>query len=167
MFAVGYVHRPHGLNGEVSVEKLGDSENLFEPGGLFVWVSGERRRDLKLSAGRAHGRRWLLSFEGISDVESARELSGGVLELAGGTLPEAPEDFYWSHEVRGWLCLDASGRTLGEVLDLGQTPAGPQLTLATPEGREILVPFVRPIVVEVDRESRRVILDPPEGLLEL
>ena len=34
-------------------------------------------------------------------------------------------------------------------------------------GREALVPFVHPIVVDVDRAARRIVLDPPEGLLEL
>jgi 16S rRNA processing protein RimM len=167
MFAVGYVHRPHGLSGEVSVEKLGDTADPFEPGRSLVWISGPKRRDLKLSGSRVHGARWLLSFEGISDVEAARELSGGVLGLAGESLPQAPEDFFWSHEVEGWSCLDTSGRRLGTVRRLEETPAGPQLTLETAERREILVPFVRPIVVEIERASRRIVLDPPDGLMEL
>ena len=167
MFAVGYVHRPHGLNGEVSVEKLGDAADPFRPGGALLWISGDRTMDLKLSGSRVHGKRWLLSFEGIGDVEAARELSGGVLAVAGEDLPDVPDDFFWSHQVEGWSCRDRSGRSLGSVRRLEETPAGPQLTLETREGREILVPFVRPIVVEVDRESRRIVLDPPEGLTEL
>ena len=167
MFAVGFVHRPHGLNGEVSVEKLGDSDDPFESGRAFVWISGDRRRELRLSAHRVHGKRFLLSFEGIADVDAARELSGGVLCVAGDRLPAKGEDFHWSHELEGWSCEDAAGRKLGEVRRLDETAAGPQLTLETAAGREVLVPFVRPIVVEIDRESRRIVLDPPEGLMDL
>jgi 16S rRNA processing protein RimM len=167
MFAVGYVHRPHGLKGEVSVEKLGNAADPFRPGAALVWISGDKRLDLKLSGSRVHGERWLLSFEGIGDVDTARGLSGGVLGIAREDLGDVPEDFFWSHEVEGWNCRDRSGRSLGSVRRLEETPAGPQLTLETGEGREILIPFVRPIVVEIDRESRRIVLDPPEGLMEL
>ena len=165
MFAVGYVHRPHGLDGEVSVEKIADSENLFDAGDELVWIRGERQRDLKISSSRVHGDRWLLSFEGVGDANSARELVGGALCLH--RLPEQAGDFYWSHDVRGWSCEDRNGRRLGDVRELRETPAGPQLTLQGSDGREILVPFVRPIVVEIDREKRRIVLDPPEGLMEL
>ena len=50
---------------------------------------------------------------------------------------------------------------------LEHTPAGPMLSVDVGAGREALVPFVHPIVVEVDREGRRIVLDPPEGLLDL
>jgi 16S rRNA processing protein RimM len=53
------------------------------------------------------------------------------------------------------------------VRDLEETPAGPQLTLDSPGGKEVLVPFVHPIVVEIDRRDRRIVLDPPEGLMDL
>jgi 16S rRNA processing protein RimM len=167
MFAVGYVHRPHGLNGEVSVEQVADAGNPFEPGEELVWIRGDQRRDLKISGSRAHAERWLVSFEGIENVEAARELSGGALCVEAADLPEASPDFWWSHELEGWSCEDERGEKLGAVKRSEQTPAGPQLTLESPAGREVLVPFVRPIVVEIDRERRRVILDPPEGLMDL
>src|SRR5262245_65809949 len=158
VLAVGYVHRPHGLNGEVSVERIADTGNPFEPGEDLAWIRGESRRDLKVSASRPHAGRWLVSFEGILDVEAARELSGGALCVAEGALPQAFPDFWWSHELEGWSCEDARGAKLGTVKRLEETAAGPQLTLETPEGREVLVPFVRPIVVAIHREGRRIVL---------
>ena len=166
MFAVGFVHRPHGLAGEVSVEKVADSGGgLFDAGERLFWIRGQSRRELKIASSRTHGERWLISFEGIRDADSARELAGGALCLE--NLPEQPSDFYWSHDVRGFRCEDRAGRRLGDVRDLEETAAGPQLTLEAPGGKEVLVPFVSPIVVEVDRENRRIVLDPPEGLMDL
>ena len=165
MFAVGYVHRPHGLAGEVSVEKTADSEDLFGAGEELVWVRGDARRELKVVSSRPHGDRWLISFEGIDDADSARGLAGGALCREG--LPPQPEGFYWSHDLRGFRCEDLAGRELGAVRDLEETPAGPQLTLDSPGGKEVLVPFVHPIVVEIDRQDRRIVLDPPEGLMDL
>jgi ribosomal 30S subunit maturation factor RimM len=50
---------------------------------------------------------------------------------------------------------------------LEQTAAGGLLEVRTPSGRAALVPFVRPIVVEVRAEDRLIVLDPPEGLFDL
>jgi 16S rRNA processing protein RimM len=167
LLAVGFVWRPHGVAGELSVEPLGDSPDLFKAGATLLWIAGASVRELKLSSKRLHGKRLLLSFEGIGDREEADRLSAGVLCLPADRLPRMPEDFYWSHELEGWTCEDPSGQPLGTVRRLDQTVAGGQLTLATPGGREVLVPFVRPIVVAVDRASRRIVLDPPEGLMQL
>src|SRR5262245_22363284 len=133
----------------------------------LAWIRGELRRDLRVSASRPHAGRWLVSFEGIGNVEAARELSGGALCVTQAGLPEASPGFWWSHELEGWSCEDARGSKLGTVKLLEETAAGPQLTLESPDGREVLVPFVRPIVVEIDRERRRIVLDPPEGLMDL
>lgn len=165
--AVGVVRRPHGLAGEVTVEPLGDFVDSFEPGASYVWKTGERVRELKVSGKRGHSGRMLISFEGISDVDRARELAGGVLCVPFERLPERPADFYSTEEVEGWRCEDPAGLLLGAVRLLEETPAGPQLTLATPAGKEVLVPFVRPLVVEIDAASKRIVLDLPEGLLEL
>ena len=133
----------------------------------MTWKSGDRVRELKLSKCRQHGKRLLLSFEGIEDPEAARGLTGGVLCVPRERLPRIAPDFLWTHEMKGWRCEDPGGGTLGVVALLEETPAGPQLTLQTPGGKEALVPFVQPMVVEIDREGKRVVLDLPEGLLDL
>lgn len=167
LIAVGVVGRRHGLNGEVSAEPLENLSGLFEPGTRLTWKSGDRVRELMLTACRQHGKRLLLSFEGIEDPEAARGLTGGVLCVPRERLPRIAPDFHWTHEMRGWRCEDPAGETLGVVALLEESPAGPQLTLQTPGGKEALVPFVRPMVMEIDRERKRVVLDLPEGLLDL
>ena len=167
LLAVGVVGRRHGLDGEVSVEPLEVFASLFEAGARFTWKDGDRVRELTLAAGRKHGKRLLLSFEGIEDPETARGLTGGLLCVPRERLPRISPDFYWTHELEGWRCEDPAGGTLGIVRLLEETPAGPQLTLETPGGKEALVPFVRPMVVEIDRDGKRIVLDLPEGLLDL
>ncbi len=167
LVAVGVVGRRHGLSGEVSVEPVGNSSGLFDPGASFTWRSQELVRKLTLTASRQHAKRLLLSFEGIEDPEAARALTGGVLCVPRERLPRVSPDFYWTHEVKDWRCEDPAGATLGFVEVLEETPAGPQLTLRTPGGKEVLVPFVSAMVVEIDRAGKRIVLDLPEGLLDL
>lgn len=167
LLVVGRVQRPHGLSGEVSIEVATAFPDRFTPGVCLVWRRGGAERELTLAAARPNGRRLLLRFEGVADVDEARALQGGELCVPEAEAFPAPEGFYYSHEIRGFFCEDASGLPLGRAAGLEQTAAGPMLTVETGPGREALVPFVHPIVVRVDREGRRIVLDPPAGLLEL
>ena len=109
----------------------------------------------------------LLRFEGVVGVEAARALSGGELYVPEADAFRAPEGFHYAHEIRGWPCEDEAGRPLGEAAELETTGAGPLLTVRTPEGKLVLVPFVAGIVVRVDSLAKRIVLDPPGGLFEL
>lgn len=164
---VGRVERPHGLAGEVSASVRTDFPERFAPGAVFLWKRGGEERSLMLSAVRPHGKRLLLAFEGVGSVEAARALAGGDLSIDAGEAMAAPEGFFYDHEIRGWTCEDTRGRRLGEAAGLERTPAGPLLSVETGPGKIALVPFVDGIVIEVDRENRRIVLDPPEGLMEL
>ncbi len=167
MLVVGTVRRPHGLSGEVSVEISTAFPERFQPGLRLLWSRAGMTRALKVIAARPHGDRWLLRFEGVDGPEGARELSGGELGVPEQEAHAAPEGFYYSHRIAGWRCEDRAGRILGTVSGLEQTPAGPLLTVLTSQGKPVLVPFVAAIVLHVDEERRRVVLDPPDGLFEL
>ena len=166
---VGIVRRPHGLKGEVSVELRTDFPSRFAPGVSFEWRLDGRTdvRTLVVRGARPHSDRMLLCFEGVEDVDAARRLSGGELSVPDEEAVAAPEGFYFGHELEGWRCETTTGELAGSVRRLEHTPAGPLLLLESESGREILVPFVSPIVVLVDRTSRRIVIDPPAGLLEL
>ena len=167
MLAVGRIRKPHGLSGEVSVEVWTDFPERFAAGVSLLWRLAAAERTLALAGVRGHRDQMLLKFEGVDDIDAARALQGGELLVAVGDAHPAPEGFFYEHEVRGFSCEDAGGRPLGVASGLERTPAGPMLSVDVGAGKEALVPFVYPIVVAVDREGRRIVLDPPEGLLEL
>lgn len=139
----------------------------FTPGLALLWRRGAEERPLTVAAVRPHAGRLLVLFEGVSDVDAARALAGGDLLVARGEAVPAPDGFFYEHEVRGWRCEDVQGRLLGSVAGLEKTPAGPLLEVDTPSKKGVLVPFVQGILVTIDRASRRVVLDPPDGLFEL
>ena len=167
MLLVGIVRRPHGREGEVSVQALTSFPDRFRPGLRLVWQKDGQERPLLLSGARPHGDRLLLAFEGVGDITEAKALSGGELFVADEDRVPPPEGFYYSRDIEGFRCEDTAGRALGTASGLEQTPAGPLLTVEAARKGSVLVPFVQGIVVRVDREGRRVVLDPPEGLFDL
>jgi 16S rRNA processing protein RimM len=167
MLLVGEIRRPHGLEGEVSVEARTDFPQRFVPGAALIWRRGEKQRDLVLESVRPHSGRLLMRFRGITTAEEASTLTGGDLCVSEEESVQPPPDFYYSHAIEGWACRDGAGRDLGIVVGLEQTAAGALLEVRTPAARTALVPFVRPIVVAIRPEDRVIVLDPPEGLFEL
>jgi 16S rRNA processing protein RimM len=166
LLVVAFVRRTHGLEGEVLADVATDFPERLRPGLRVVWRSGDSERPLTLRGVRPHGGRMRLAFDGVETVDAARTLAGGDLCVPEDEAFPAPEGFYYEHEVAGFRCVDGAGRELGTVTGLEKSAAGPMLTVAR-EGRETLVPWTRPIVVDVDRSARRIVLDPPDGLFDL
>jgi 16S rRNA processing protein RimM len=80
--------------------------------------------------------------------------------------PEDPDEFR-DHQLIGLAAVDRAGAVLGEVVDVDHNSASDLLILQRPDGRRAMIPFVRAIVPDVDLAARRLVLDPPPGLLEL
>jgi 16S rRNA processing protein RimM len=162
------VRRPHGVAGEVSVEVFTDfPEKRFEPGSGLLWKRETTERSLAVASVRPQGDRLLVRFDGVEDADAARALAGGELSIPQDDAVAPPEDFFYGHEVEGWRCEDRQGRTLGVARRVELTAGGPMLLVDSGRSEPVSIPFVRPLVVSADRGARLIVLDPPEGLMDL
>jgi len=163
---IGRVVRPHGLLGEVSVEILTDFPERFREG-LAVRLSGPdgAARDEKIATVRPHGGRALIRFEGVESPEAAESLRSFDLTVSRDEVAARPDGFVFHWEVEGCEALDRAGQPLGVVKELADVAGRPLLVVETPCGARD-VPFARPIVVSVDVVKKRIVLDPPPGLLD-
>ncbi|MDR7300720.1 ribosome maturation factor RimM [Haloactinomyces albus] len=170
---VGRIVKPHGVRGEFVVEVRTDSpERRFEPGSVL----GVRRRradrsrqpeEFVLAAARHHAGRLLVRAEGVDTREAAEELRGALLTVVAEDLePSDDPDEFHDHELEGLRAVLVTGEEVGVVHEVVHTPGGELLQVTGPDEREFLVPFVSDIVPEVDVVGGRVLLDPPEGLID-
>jgi 16S rRNA processing protein RimM len=165
---VGRIGRPHGLRGEVSVEVRTDTpEERFAPGSVLVTDPAERG-PLTISRTHWHSGRLLLTLDGVLDRSAAEALRDTLLVVDSDELPplDDPDEFY-DHQLTGLRAELPDGTDLGVVEDVVHAPAEELLAVRRPGGEELLVPFVTAIVPTVDLAGGRIVVDPPEGLLDL
>lgn len=169
---VGTVQKPHGIKGELFVRLDTDRpESAFAAG-----------RVLRL--GDAAG----LPSDASLTVERARPFKGGMLlkaaetgardaaleALRGRTLliprdeadaPGEGEVFY--HQLLGMRVSTAAEGEIGRVREVYDAPSGPLLAVERAAGKELLIPFVREMILRIDAAAAELELDLPAGLLEL
>lgn len=119
----------------------------------------------------AYKERLIFRFAGVDSIEAAEPLQGLEVVLPPEQRPRLDEGEVYLADLIGCVVLDRrSGNRIGTVAGW-QEFGGPVLLEVTAEGRPaeaaLLIPFARSICVEIDPEARRIVLDPPEGLLEL
>jgi 16S rRNA processing protein RimM len=123
----------------------------------------ERRR---ITGTRRQGAAVLVTLAGCETVEAAGALVGRLVALPEAeALPLPPGRFYpW--RLAGCRVLTDDGREVGRVTRIEQT-AAQDLWVVSDGERERLIPAVADIVVDVDLAARRVVIRPPDGLLDL
>ena len=165
---VGRVGRPHGTHGEVTVEVRTDDPDRRFAAGTVLPTEPAHAGPLTVAALRSSGGRLLVHFEGVPDRTAAEALRGTLLlvDVDPDERPEDPEEFY-DHQLVGLAVVTVDGSPVGEVADVLHLP-GQDVLVVRPGGadREVLVPFVAALVPEVDLAARRVVVDPPPGLLD-
>ena len=163
---VGRIGRPHGIRGEVTVEvRTDEPDRRFAPGTvLYVHGSG---RQLVVDRIHWHSGRLLLTVEGILDRTGAESLRGFVVEVERGVddTPDDPEEFYDS-ALTGCTVEGLDGGTLGVVTEVVHLPSQDMLAIRTSDERDLLVPFIALFVPTVDIAARRIVIDPPAGLID-
>ena len=123
---------------------------------------------LTLESLRWHQGRVIAVFEGIYDRNIAEQLRGVLLcvDSAEVTPPDDPDEFH-DYQLVGLAVVSVDGETLGEVVRIDHAAASDLIVMRRSEGADVLIPFVRQIVPEVDIAGGKVVVDLPDGLLDL
>lgn len=165
---VGRIGKPQGLRGEVTVEVRTDLPELrFAPGNALLTDPPERG-PLTVAATRDQNGRLVVAFEGVPDRSAAELLRNTLLLVDAADVPpsEDPDEFH-DTELVGLVAELPGGAVLGPVLEVLHLPHGDVLVVRRENRSEVLVPFVAAIVPVVDLPGGRLVVDPPEGLLDL
>ena len=164
---VGRIGRPHGVHGEVTVEVRTDDPDLRFVPGAVLRTDPPGRGPLTITGVHWHSGTLLLRLEGVDDRGAAEAVRNTELLVDVADLPEIEDpDSYYDHQLVGLAARLPDGSPIGEVVAV-RHEAQDLLVVRRAEGADVLVPFVSAIVPTVDLDAAIVVVDPPEGLLEL
>ena len=163
---VGRLGRPHGVHGEISVEVRTDEPELRFAKGSKLSIK-ESNNQLTVLSSRWHQEKMLVKFEEITDRDRANEIKGKTLTIKiDPNSIETKKDQYYEFQLAGLKVIDKNDKTLGQIKEVITNLAQDLLVVETVDKREVLVPFVKQIVTNVDLDKKQVIMDPPTGLFD-
>jgi 16S rRNA processing protein RimM len=167
MAVVGRIARPHGIRGQVIVNVETDfPEQRFQPGAeLFVDRHGAVE-PLTLTTVRFHQGRPVVGFAGVERIEDAQDLVGLDLRVPAERLAQLPSGMFYRHDLVGCRVETAAGALIGIVKRVEGSTTVSRLVVAEDRG-EILIPLVSQICTAIDLNAKRIVVEPPDGLLEL
>jgi 16S rRNA processing protein RimM len=160
---IGRLGAVHGLQGELRLFSLSDVPGRFEGLGEVWWLGARGPgRVLKVAGLRPTGKGPLIRFEGIASPEAAAPLVNGYLAVPAEARAAAPAGAYFVDELLGCEVVDEQGRRLGAIAEIFQTGAN-DIYAVRDGDRELLLPALRTVILEVDLSARRMKVRPPDG----
>jgi 16S rRNA processing protein RimM len=169
---VGRIRKPHGIRGEVVVELVTDAPEAVFASGARVLVGTTAPeppptpREVRVERGRDQGAVWLVKLEGVADRNEAERWRDRYVFLPEDELRPPAEDQVYLHELIGLTAVLADDTPVGEVVAWYELPQGLVLELKRPDGALVLVQYIPSVVQQVDLDARRLLLTPPDGLLD-
>ena len=164
---VGRISRTHGHRGAVIVHPDTDfPEARFVPGAKVWMVRAGRPSEVTIVDAWFHNGRAVVTLEGVDSMNDAELLRGAELRVPEGSLQPLPEGAFYHFQLVGCDVATIEGDTVGTVRAVEGEAGNHRLSIAS-EGGEILVPLVTSICVAIDVAAKRIVIDPPAGLLDV
>ncbi len=168
---VGHLNKAHGTKGEVFIWPLtSHPESTFAPGVVLYLADAEGvlspdRPTRRIETSRPYRRGFLVGFEGVYDRSGSEALCDRYVLRDIGDVPDLEEGEVFYHDLLGMEVVTVDGRELGEVTEVYELRPADLLEIRGPE-KSILIPYISQMVESVSVEENRIVLDPPEGLLD-
>ena len=170
-YLVGKIVNTQALRGEVRVMATTDfPEERFKIGATLAIFNGDKLVEMvEVDGHRLHKNFNLLHFKGKDNINDVEKFKGFDLKVA-GTEREADEldenEFYYD-DIIGLEVYTTDDIYLGKVREITSLPSNDVWAIQRPnKGKDILIPYIEDIVLEIDLSGNRVVIEPMDGLIE-
>jgi len=168
LIPVGKISRVHGVRGAVKIYPYGESLAQQQAGDelyLLGSVQGGEETALTLVSLRPQGKLWIGQFREIPGIDEAQKIVGKQVYLPRNRLSPAAEGEYFYYQLIGLKVETTKGSFLGRLIAIIETGSN-DVYVVDRQGKEVLIPALEDVVVEVDLTRGQMIIDPPEGLID-
>jgi 16S rRNA processing protein RimM len=166
LIPLGKIVTTHGIAGWLKLKPYNPRSTTLMPT-LEVWLEKQGARSAHaIEASRPYKGQFLVKLSGVDSMSDAQTRVGSTLWVAAQSLDSLPPGEYYHYQVIGLEVFDTEGKRIGVVARTWSTPAG-ELYVVDGAFKEHLIPAVKEIIERVDLVAGKLIINPPEGLLDL
>jgi 16S rRNA processing protein RimM len=165
-FKAGFIMRPHGLKGEVTIALDADSPAEWDAlESVMIEIKG-RLVPHFIEAVSVSDSKAFLKLEDINTPEAAQALKGCSLFLPKESRPALPRGDFYNDEVIGFEVEDESLGLLGQVRDIEM--AGPaRFLIVMVHEKEVMIPVQAPLLKSLNRSKKKILVNLPDGFLDI
>lgn len=162
--AIGYLRRPHGIQGEVIMDLHTDFPDRIKSG-RKVYI-GEKYETFTIASARAHANGLLVKLRGFDSPETAGRFRNQWVYVKSDEVPALPEGKHYKHELIGLIVMTDDGNKLGVLNEVLETGANDVYVIVKEDGKEILLPAIPDVVLEIKMDDNLMTVHLIDGLLD-
>ncbi len=168
-FNIGKIVNTHGIKGEIRVLSTTDfpDQRFVKGNKIFAFAeNSDQPLEFVIRSVRKHKNFYLLMLSDHDDINLVEKYKGMVLKVPKEQLLELPSDEFYYHEIIGCLVVTDTGEEIGTITDIYSPGANDIWAIKQASGKEILIPYIADVVIDVQIAAKKVTIHPMEGLLD-
>jgi 16S rRNA processing protein RimM len=163
---LGEIVATHGIEGWLRLRLYNPESRTLSPNREILLEKAGLTTPQRLKAVKGHSLRLSILLDGVAGIDEAKKWIGATLSITEAGLPPLAPNEYYYYQAVGLEVFDINGARIGVVERIWPKPGG-DLYVVKGETKEYLIPIVKEIIEKIDLAARRIIINPPAGLLEL
>jgi 16S rRNA processing protein RimM len=165
-YKIGFVLKPHGLKGEVTISIDEDAPNEFDELESIFLARGETMVPYFIEAISLKGEKAYVKFEDVDSADEAKAICNHALYLPKSARPKSLRGEFYDDEITGFSVTDENQGLLGTITEV--TAAGPNKLIAVDhQGKEVLIPVNSPFIISVNKSKKKITVNLPDGFLDI
>lgn len=165
-FQLGYIVKPHGIHGALTIYLDTDNPDYYRELESVYVEHQQKLVPFFIDHMKINGNRATVKLHDIDEIEKASHYKGCALYLPLDMLPPLESNQFYYHEIIGYAARDHMHGELGEIKTIYEAN-GNDLFAIEYKGKEVLIPIRDEFIIKLDKKSREILLQLPEGLLDI
>lgn len=163
---IGEIVNTHGIKGEVRVKNFSDfPEERYKVGNIiYLDKKNYPLKELTITRYRLHKNFTLLTFEGYTNINDVEQYVGSKLQAPVSDQIDLEEKEYFMSDIIGLSVFDEAKHYIGEISEIMETAANDVWVVKRNNKKDLLLPFIESVILDIDVENNEVIIHILEGL---
>ncbi len=162
---VGVISSTHGIRGEVKVYPTTDDLERFRSLKQVYLDTGKEYIELEIEGVKFFKQQAILKFKGFDNINDIEKYKGKDLLVTRENAVKLKEGEYFIFDLIGSKVITEEGDSLGELTEVMTTGANDVYIVKTPQGKEILLPYIKECILDIDATNKVIKVHIMPGLL--